>query len=115
MRDVRILHEEVVVADDGYVAALAAAMNRGAFAEHVAIADLHRARDAGVGEVLRLIADHRARMKHVVFADFGDAENRDVADKARARADADFALEQAERTDLDAGGQLDLGPTTELG
>ena len=62
VRDVRILHHEVVVADDGDVAVLAAAMDGGVFPKDVAVADFHRARDAGVGEILRLVAYHRARM-----------------------------------------------------
>ncbi len=108
MRDVRILHHEVVVAHDCDVAVLAAAMHRGVFAKDVAVADFHRARDAGVREILRLVADYCARMKHVVGAEFGDAEKRDVTDQTSARADADFSVEQAQRTDIDSSRELDL-------
>jgi len=106
---------KLFVAHDGDVAVLAAAMDGGVFAKDVAAADFHRARDAGVGEILRLVADHRARMQHVVGAEFRDAENRDVTNQAGARADANLSVEQAERTDIDAGGQLDVGPITEVG
>jgi len=41
VRDVRILHHEVVVAHDGDVAVLAAAMDGGVFAKTVAIADFY--------------------------------------------------------------------------
>ena len=109
MRDVRVLHHEVVVAHDSDVAVLAAAMDGRVFAKDVSIADFHRARDAGVGEILRLVANHRAGVKYVVSAELGDAENRNVAYQAGARAEADFSVEQAERPDLDAGGQLDVG------
>src|SRR5208282_3220792 len=69
--NVRILHHEVVVAHDGNVAPLAAAMHRGMFAEDVSIADFHRTCAAGVSQILRLVADYRARMKHVVRPEFG--------------------------------------------
>src|SRR5262249_33347837 len=99
--NMRVVHDEVVVADDGYFAPLASTMNRGTFAKHVAIADPHLAQRTRVGKVLRLIADHRGRMNHIVRADLGIAENRHVADEPRPRADFDSALEQAERPNLD--------------
>src|SRR5208282_4816359 len=80
VRNVRVLHHEVVVAHDGDGAALAAAMDGGIFAEDVSIADFHRACATGVSQILRLVADYSARMKHVVGAEFRDAENRDVTD-----------------------------------
>jgi hypothetical protein len=79
------------------------------FAEDVSIADFHRACDTGVGQILRLVADYRARMKHVIGAEFRGAENRDVTDQAGARTETNFSIEEAQRTNLDAGGQLDLG------
>src|SRR5208282_3874826 len=72
------------VAHDGDLAMLASAMNGGVFAKDVAVADFHRSRDSRVGQVLRLVADHRARMQHVVGAELGDAENRYVTDEASA-------------------------------
>src|SRR5207248_1836140 len=68
VRYVRILHHEVVVADDGYVALFRAAMNGRSFAKDIAISDSHSAGRAGVGEVLRLIADNRGGMQHVARA-----------------------------------------------
>jgi hypothetical protein len=47
-------------------------------------------------------------MKHVVGAEFRDAENRDVTDQTGARTETNFSVEEAQRTDFDAGGQLDL-------
>ncbi len=108
VRGMRVLHEEVVVPDNSHLALLAAAMNRGALAKDVAMADANLARSAGIREVLRLIADDDIRMQHVRVADFGIAENRDMADEPRARADANFSFEQTERADLDIGGQLNI-------
>jgi hypothetical protein len=99
--DMRVVHDEVVVANHGYFAPLASAMNSGTFAKHVAIADSHSARQTRVREVLRFISDHRGRMNHIVRSDLGIAENRHVADEPCARTDSDFALEQTERPNLD--------------
>src|SRR5579862_4452000 len=109
MRRMRILHEEVVVADDGDLAALAAAMNRGAFAKDIAIADPHLARSAGIRNILRLVANDNIRMNDVPLADFSLAENRDMTDEPRSRADTNLTVEQTERADLDALGELDIG------
>ena len=69
MGNMRILHEEIAVADDRHVAVLAAAMDRDALAKDIAIADSHPARAAGVGDILRLVADYHIGMDHVVLAD----------------------------------------------
>src|SRR5579872_957669 len=103
VRGMRILHKKIVVADARDVAALAPAMNRGAFAKDVAIADTHLARAAGVRDVLRLVADNHIRMEYVGGADFRIAENRDMANEPAPRADANFSFEQAERADLNIG------------
>src|SRR5262249_56218294 len=51
--NMRVVHDEVVVADDSYVALLAATMNSGTLAKHVAIADSHLAQQPAVRKVLR--------------------------------------------------------------
>src|SRR5580704_1633804 len=106
MRGVRVLHKEVVIADDRHFSVLTPAMDGGAFAKHVAVADAHFARAAGIGDVLRLIANHYIRMKHIALADFSIAEDRDVADKPGTLADANRALKQTERADLHPVSQL---------
>ena len=109
MRDVRVLHQEVVVADNRDIAALAAAMHCHALAKDVARADPHAARTAAIGEVLRLVADDHVGMKHVGLAQLDLAQDGDMADKTRARANPDRAVEQTERADLDARRKRDLG------
>src|SRR5581483_8181328 len=80
VRNVRVLHQEVVVAEDRDFAAFAAAMDRHALAKDVAITDPHATRAAAIGQVLRFVADNRGGMEHVGLADFDFAEDRDVAD-----------------------------------
>src|SRR5580700_1544331 len=63
VRGMRILHKEVVVADYRDLAVLAPAMNRGALAKNIAMADPHLARPAGIRDVLRLIANDDIRMQ----------------------------------------------------
>src|SRR5208282_2825480 len=110
MRDMRVMHHEVVVADNRDLALFASAMNRGALAKDVAIANSHLTRRAAVGKVLRLVADDGGRMHHVVRAKLGLAEDRHVTDEAGARTDLDLSVQQAERADFGARTQLDSGP-----
>src|SRR5208283_5767525 len=105
---VRILHEEIAVADDRDLAVLAPTMDRDPFAQDVAVADLHAARPAGVGDLLRLVADYGIGMDYIVGANRGIAKNRDVSDQPGPRADANVAVDQAERADFHVVGQFDL-------
>jgi hypothetical protein len=108
VRDMRILHQEVAVTDNRNLALLAAAMDRNALAENVPITYPNATRPAGIGEVLRLISDHRVRMDHIVRAHLSIAEDRRVTDQASARADFDPAFEQAQRPDFDTFAELNL-------
>jgi hypothetical protein len=71
VRDVRIGHEQVVVADGGQAAsANRAAMDRHELTEHVVMADDEARRFAAVLDVLRCEANRRQRRDVVVIADF---------------------------------------------
>src|SRR5579885_2822218 len=109
VRDVCILHHEIVVADDRDVALLASAMHGRTFAEDIAIADPDAPRHSAVFQVLRFVADNGGRVDNVVGSDLGVAQHRDVANQTGARADADSSVKQAEGTDFDSGSEFDLG------
>src|SRR5215469_5090976 len=100
--DMRVLHEEIVVADDRDLALFTAAMHRHLLAEDVAIADSHGTRRAAVAEILRLVADNDARMKHVTLAELGVTQECDLSDESRPRAHTNPPLEHAEGAYLDA-------------
>jgi hypothetical protein len=108
MGDVRILHEEIVVADNRHVAMLAAAMDSDAFAHHVAIANVHPAWAALIADILRLVADDDIGMEYVALPDFGISEHRDVPDQPRSRPDPDASVKQAERADFDPVCEFDV-------
>ena len=92
-------HQEILVADPrDAVFLLAAAIDRHAFADHVAVADDDLRVAAGVADVLRLAADDDVRIDHVVAADRHVAHDRHVSSTAACRL--------AMRT---------CGPTTENG
>jgi hypothetical protein len=89
---------------------LAPPMDGYALAEDVAIADSYGTRAAGIAKVLRFVADYGAGMENIVFANFGAAEDRDVAYEACARANSDAAFQHAEGTDFDVRAEFDLAP-----
>src|ERR1700693_1310559 len=109
MGDVRVLHQEVVVADSSYIAALTSTMDRHAFTKNVPRADADAAWSASIREVLRLIADDRVGMKHVGLAHCDLAQDSDVTYKPCPCADMDRAVEQAKRADFDVRPKLDFG------
>ncbi len=58
---------------------------------------------AAVAEVLRLAADHHARVQVVVLAQRDVAHKRDVVFQPRAAADPNMGPDHAERPDLHVG------------
>src|SRR6266851_4067145 len=70
---VRILHEEIVAADNSDLALFAAAMDGNAFAEDVGVANPYPSPATGIGDVLRLIANDHVRMQDVLRPQFGIA------------------------------------------
>src|SRR5271168_1615346 len=96
VRRVRVLHEKVITADSCVIAARASAMDRDALAKNIAVADYDAAPLAAISQVLRVVANHSVRMDHVLGANFGVAQNRDVADQTCPRANPDPSVEEAE-------------------
>ena len=106
--DVRVRHEQAVVADRGHATpADRAAVDGAEFAEHVAVADLEPGRLAGVLAVLRGVAD-RGELEHArVAAERGRSLDHRVGSDRAARADAHAGTDDRERPDFDA--RVDFG------
>ena len=71
MTDVRSRHEKIVIADGRRRSGSSAAMDLHMLADEVVVADAQISLLAFVGSVLGRIAEHRARMNFIVFADLG--------------------------------------------
>ena len=110
VRNVRVGHEHVVVADVGDAAApFGAAMNRHEFAKHVAIADDQLGRLAVKLQILRDQPDRRERKDLVAVADFRrPLDDRRCADAAVA-AKPHVLPDHGVRTDHAAGADDRVG------
>src|SRR5215469_10211270 len=96
VRDVRVGHEEIVIADasDALVVS-GAAVDRAALAKHVAVADLEPGRLAAILLVLRRIAQRGELMNPVTRPDRGRAVDDDVRPDDRAGTDTDIGADHA--------------------
>ena len=105
--DVHLRHEVVVVADLRPRLGLRAAVHLGMLTKDVAVADPEAGRRTGVGEVLRLVADHRPGMNDVVGAELRASREIRAGKYAGACSDADRAVDHDVRTDVRR--RMDLG------
>src|SRR5215472_2000399 len=62
----RILHEEIGVPNDSNFALFAATMDGNAFTKDISVADMHPPSPAGIGDILRLVANHDIRMQDIL-------------------------------------------------
>ena len=86
--DVAAGHQEILVAEPrDAVFFFAAAIDRHAFANDVAVADHDLGVAAGVADVLRLAADHDVRIDDVIVADRHVAHDRHGVQQPRAALD----------------------------
>ncbi len=103
MRHVRMMHEEIVVADDSGAAFDGAAVDLTVFTDDVAVADLEKTLLTFVGEVLRDMPDDRAHVDFVVLADFASASEHSGGQDSGAATDLDRAV------DHDIGANIGFG------
>src|SRR5579875_1739990 len=100
MTNMGVLHEEVAVTDNRRLSAWACPVHRDALAKNVMGADTHASLFAPIGYILGLVADNHVRMKHVVFANLGGAEDCNVVQELRMGTEAHSARKHAKRTYL---------------
>ena len=98
--DVRLRHQEVVVADLGPGLGLRGAMYLGVLAEHVAIADPESGQRSRIAEVLRLVAEHRSGVHDVVGAELGASGEVRAGHDPGPRSDAHRAVDDDVGADL---------------
>ena len=92
VRDVRLRHQQISVADLGQTAAaLRAAMNGDEFADVISIADFNACRFAAVFQILRRKSDGNERENFIVIADLRIAVNDDVRFEPVIFAQNDFS------------------------
>ena len=104
--NVRVRHEEVVVADDGrLVPRDGSAMDRAELTEDVPVADHERRRLALVLEVLRRPAERGQLEDPVVLADRRGALDHGMRADGRTRSDRDVGAD--DRVGADVGGRVD--------
>ena len=103
VREVRAAHEEAVVADDRRRVLGAPAMQVGALADGVAIADLEARGRPAVRQVLGLVAENDVHVDVVLAPDPGATADLGEGSDAGTRADLDVRLDDREGADLDVG------------
>src|SRR5439155_111344 len=105
--DVRLRHQVVVVADLGPRVGLRGAVHLGVLAEDVSIADPEACGRAGIGQVLRLVAEHRSGVDDVVRAELGAPGEVDPGHDTGPRPDPHRPLD--DDVGPDRGRRVDLG------
>ena len=108
VRHVRCDHEQAAVADPRHVAGLQGPVHGAILAEHVAVADLGRARVLGHVDVLRHAAQHGAFQDQVVAAQNRSRLHRHAAGQVTAVAQHDAGFHNAERPDSHVGSKLGM-------
>ena len=103
MRDVDVGEEKIVRADHGGIAVVGGAMNRDAFAKHIAVADLQPRDAAFPFQVLRLLAEGGERENFILLAELRVAVNDDVRMQLAIVAERDVFADDAIRADFAAG------------
>jgi len=104
--DVRILHQEIVGADEGFSIGLGRAMDGAVFAENVFVADADASGRAVVFQILGGVADDAAGVEPVLGTDDGDSGEVNVRTDDTARADLDGFVDDGVRADGDGGIQF---------
>ena len=100
--DMRVGHQEIVIADPRYpTAPLGAAMNIDIFTKDVVMADREKRIFTLEFEILGLKTDGRKRIKLVALADFRGAFDDDVRLETAALPDVDARTDRAIRADPD--------------
>jgi hypothetical protein len=101
-------HQEITVPDFGdAIFLLAAAIDRDAFANDIAIADEDSCVAAGIADVLRFAADDDGGVDHIIMANRDVAHHGDGIEKPCAALNANIRSDDAERPDFDV--DIDFG------
>src|SRR5579883_317996 len=107
VRDMRVGHEEIIIADAGDALVVhGAAVDRAALAKDVAVTDLEASRLAPIFLVLWRISDGGERVNPVLGTDRGRTIDDDVGSDDRAPTDANLRADHAEGTHGDLRRQL---------
>jgi len=107
MRHMGVVHEEIVVADNGGAAFGGTAVDLTVFANDIAVADLEETLPAFVGDVLRDVPNDRAHVDFVVFADVTITGEHGMGQDAGAATDPYRAVNHDVGADISLG--MDLG------
>src|SRR6185312_4369675 len=101
VRDVRVSHEQIVIADLGQQSpALCTAMYGHKFADAVAAADARLGPFPSILHILGSNPNRRKREENIVFADGARAFDEEIRHQARAGADLDFRADDAVWPDI---------------
>jgi hypothetical protein len=106
MRHVRMVRDEVVGADDSFLARLGGALRGEMFAEDILIPDAQSRRRSVILQILGRIADHATGVEFVLRANRGHAGDVNMRSDDAARSDFHRFINHSVGPDLDGGVQF---------